>query len=42
LVTSCVAAAFLDMLLKEKENEDKEKDVRSYWMILRKIEDTGK
>jgi hypothetical protein len=30
------------MLLKEKESEDKEKDVRSYWMTLRKIEDTGK
>jgi len=28
--------------LKEKESEDKEEDVRSYWMTLRRIEDTGK
>jgi len=28
--------------LKEKEREDEEEDVRSYWMALRKIEDTGK
>jgi len=28
--------------LKEKEREDEEEDVRSYWMALRKKEDTGK
>jgi hypothetical protein len=46
LVTFCVETAFYNGLLKErykrgwKGQEDKEEDVASYWMALRKGEDT--
>jgi hypothetical protein len=46
LVTFCVETAFYSGLLKGrykggyKLQEDKEKDVGSYWMTLRKGEDT--
>jgi len=46
LVTFCVETAFYNGLLKErykggqKLQEDKEEDVGSYWMTLRKGEDT--
>jgi hypothetical protein len=46
LVTFCVETAFYNGLLKErykggkKWQEDKEEDVGSYWMTLRKGEDT--
>jgi len=46
LVTFCVETAFYNGLLKarykggQKRQEDKEEDVESYWMTLRKGEDT--
>ena len=46
LVTFCVETAFYNGLPKErykggqKRQEDKEEDVGSYWMTLRKGEDT--
>ena len=43
LVTFCVETAFYNGLLKERYkggHEDKEEDVGSYWMTLRKGEDT--
>jgi hypothetical protein len=45
LVTFCVETAFYNGLLKERYKgaekwQDKEEDVRSYWMTLRKGEDT--
>ena len=43
LVTSGVGTAFWNRLLKERWNgrKDKEQDVSSYWMTLRKSEDSG-
>jgi hypothetical protein len=46
LVTFCVEIAFYNRFLKErykegyKGKEDEEEDVGSYWMTLRKGEDT--
>jgi hypothetical protein len=46
LVTFCVETAFYNGLLKERHKggekwqEDKEEDVESYWMTLKKKEDT--
>jgi hypothetical protein len=39
LVTFCVETAFYNGLLKERQ-EDEEEDIGSYWMNLRKGEDT--
>jgi hypothetical protein len=46
LVIFCVETAFYNVLLEEiykegkKWQEDEEEDLRSYWMIFRKGEDT--
>ena len=46
MVIFCVEGAFYNRLLRERkmedrsDEEDKEEDVGSYWMTLRKREDT--
>jgi hypothetical protein len=43
LATSCIGTAIYNTILRERVEglEDEEEDVSSYWMILRKQNDTG-